>query len=89
MADEKVYRVVESFSADVKGATYVLRKGDLVDAGHPVFKGREALFEEVDAAVVAQDRARRQVTAADSGGAIETATANPGAKRSRTPASKA
>jgi hypothetical protein len=88
MADEKVYRVRESFSADVKGQTYVLRKGELVDEGHPVFKGREVLFEPVDASVVAAERARRQVTAADTGGAIETATAAPGSKR-RTTAGKA
>jgi hypothetical protein len=87
MADEQkqVYRVRDSFSTDIKGQTYVLRKGELVDESHPCFKGREALFEPVDADVVREQRERQVVRAVP---AVETAVSAPGSKRTRTPAAK-
>jgi len=75
----KVYRVREPFSFDYGGRAYSMRTGDLVDDQHPSFKGREALFDEVD------DRSAMHDVASSPTAIIETATANPGERRSVRP----
>lgn len=76
----KVYRVREAFSFDYNGRAYSMRTGDLVGPEHPSFKGREGLFEEVT------DQTTMHDVASSPTAVIETATANPGERRSvRTP----
>ena len=72
----KVYRVREAFSFDYNGRAYSMRTGDLVGPDHPSFKGREGLFVEVD------ERTTMHDVASDPTSIIETATANPGERRS-------
>lgn len=84
-ADEIVYRVTEGFAIDKDGRSYVMKPGDLVDARHPAYKGREHLFEPVDTAHV-RDALSRTRTSASASDALEIATAGPGEKRTRTPA---
>jgi hypothetical protein len=61
-------RVKEPFAVDVKGAPRVLTAGQLVDSTDPVVKGREHLFEAIEAYMVRSSP--------------EQATAAPGEKRS-------
>lgn len=77
-SDERVYRVLEPFSFDHNGRTYVMRKGDIVSTDHPSYGGgaRANLFEEVTAAAAREhQQMRTQVSA------VETATAAPGEHR--------
>lgn len=69
-------RCKEPFSADIKGVPRVVPAGQLVDSSDPIVKGREHLFESVDAHMASRD------TAPDTMAAVETATAAPGEKRS-------
>lgn len=79
-AQTPMYRVREAFSFDHGGRAYVMRTGDIVGADHPAFKGREALFEEINAESGIRDYS------AGTTGIVETATANPGERRTvRTP----
>jgi hypothetical protein len=63
-------RCKEPFAADIKGVPRVVPAGALVDSNDPVVKGREHLFEPVDAFM--------ERRTAD----VEQATAAPGEKRS-------
>lgn len=63
-------RCKEPFSADIKGVAHVISAGQLLDSRHPIVKGREHLFEPVEAFM---ERRTAQV---------EQATAEPGVKRS-------
>ncbi len=64
-------RVKESHSFDHQGGPTVMRIGTLVEDDDPRLKGRERYYEEADVAA-----ARTSVTS------VETATAEPGARRS-------
>lgn len=66
-----IKRCKAAFAASVGGVPRVMRPGTLVQDDDPVIKGREHLFEDVDAFV--QQRTR-----------VESATAEPGARRSLT-----
>jgi hypothetical protein len=82
MAEDKgpVYRVTQPFSFDDNGQQYAMRTGDLVEPGHPALTpGRMGLFEEVQPGSGMRDYAVRAAEA------IETTTAEPGAKRSVRP----
>jgi hypothetical protein len=74
--DECVYRVLEPFSFDHGGRTYVMKRGDIVSGDNPAYRGREGLFEEVTA-----QAAREAVAMRTRVSAIETATAVPGEPR--------
>lgn len=67
-----ILRVKDAFAVDQGGFHRVLRPGDILEDTDPVVKGREAFFEPVEAQAV---RERRRV---------ETASAAPGEKRTRT-----
>lgn len=72
-------RCKEPFSCDVDGVPRTVPAGTLLDSDDPIVKGREKLFEPVDAFM--ERRAPR----------VEQATAEPGEKRSlsrRKPADK-
>jgi hypothetical protein len=71
-------RCKEPFSADIKGVPRVVPAGQLVDSSDPIVKGREHLFESVDAHMASRD------AAPDTRAAVETATSAPGEKRSVT-----
>jgi hypothetical protein len=43
-----LYMAKESFVTQVDGETISVSKGDLVRAGHPLLKGREALFSPAE-----------------------------------------
>lgn len=62
------------------GVQRVLRPGDLVDENDPCVKGRESLFETVEANV---HRATDRAAGKPVDGIIEQATAAPGERRSR------
>lgn len=82
-----VLRCTEGFAyTDRKtGAPRVVRSGDLVDAKDPVVKGRESMFEPVEATVDrASDRSVEQATAAP--GEKRAASKGAASKRTRTPA---
>ncbi|NYV72983.1 hypothetical protein [Streptomyces sp. UH6] len=68
-----IKRATQPFTAYLDGVPRVVRTGDLVQDDDPVLKGRERLFEDVDAHVA--QRAPRTV---------EQATADPGEPRSLT-----
>lgn len=80
MADnsDTIYRVVEPFSFDEDGHPWVMRKGDLIGPRHPAYKryAESSLLEPVDAG-----QASAPVTSTR---AVETASAAPGQRRSRT-----
>lgn len=69
-----IRRCKQSFAAVVNGVPRVVAAGALVDSADPVMKGREALFDDVEAYMA--DKAPRS--------GVEQATAGPGEKRSRT-----
>lgn len=77
-----VLRVKESFSP--AGSVHVYAAGALVDSDDPIVKGREHMFEAVEATVARQQQTPEQREA----GVIESATAAPGEKRSRGKAEK-
>lgn len=66
-----IKRCKASFAASVNGTPHMFKVGQLVDAGDPVIRGREGLFEDVETYVSGREAAR-----------VEQATAEPGAKRS-------
>lgn len=66
-----IKRCKAAFAASVGGVPRVMRPGTLVQDDDPVIKGREHLFEDVDAFV--QQRTR-----------VEAATDEPGGRRSLT-----
>ncbi|WP_171111918.1 MULTISPECIES: hypothetical protein [unclassified Streptomyces] len=66
-----IKRCKASFAASVRGVPRVMRVGALVSDDDPVLKGREHLFEDVEAAV--QEPVR-----------VEDASAAPGRRRSLT-----
>lgn len=74
-----IRRCKQSFAAVVKGTPRVIAAGALVDSADPIMKGREALFEDVDAYMA--DKADRQSRP------VEAATAEPGEKRTVKPRS--
>jgi hypothetical protein len=59
-----IRRCRESFTVWTKGSPRVVAAGDLVDAGDPVVKGREHLFEDVDAFMASRSARAEQATAA-------------------------
>jgi hypothetical protein len=78
-------RCKASFTAWTAGVPRVVTAGDLVDDGDPVIKGREHLFESVDAYVAA----RQPGAVLPPGPAeVEQATAAPGERRSVRPVAK-
>ena len=78
MAD--IYRANQAFAFTSKtGVPRVFSPGTEISSDDPDFKGKEHLFELVGASL---NRARR-VLSGDRG-AVETATAEPGEKRTRT-----
>jgi hypothetical protein len=86
MAEPTLLRVREAFAYMVGNYPDVLRPGDVVASDHPAVKGREDKFESVDT-----NNARiRDPKAAllPATGIIESATAAPGEKRSRSKAAK-
>lgn len=48
MAGMSVYVAKQPFFAHVDGNTVKVSVGDTVKAGHPLLKGREALFDKVE-----------------------------------------
>lgn len=81
LEDETVYRVMEPFSFDHNGRTFVMKKGDIVTADHPAgpADARSALFEPVTAQAAREAaQMRTQVSAVDM---LEVATAAPGERR--------
>lgn len=71
-----VYRAKEGFSYDDKdGVPRIVVPGTLLSDTDPGFKGREGLFEPVEAHVVAETARRR-------GKSVEDASAEPNARRS-------
>lgn len=77
MAD--IYKANQAFAFTGKsGVPRVFAPGTEISSDDPDFKGKEHLFERVGAGL---DRARR-VLSGDRG-AVETATAEPGEKRTR------
>lgn len=74
----QILRVTKAFSVLSDPDGHVYTPGELVDASHPHVKGREGNFETVEAHVSA--RATR--------GGVESATAEPGEKRSLTSPAK-
>lgn len=71
----QILRVTKAFSVLSDPNGHVYTPGELVDAGHPHVKGREDHFETVEAHVSARS-------------GVEQATAEPGARRSRSRAKK-
>jgi hypothetical protein len=73
MAD--FYRATEAFAfVDDNGVPWPITPGTLVTASDPAYKGRESLFEPVEASVHRSSRTSH---------ATETATAEPGQRRHR------
>lgn len=71
-----VYRAREGFSYDdASGVPRIVAAGSLMSDTDPGFKGRENLFEPVEAHVVAESARRR-------GKSVEDASAEPNARRS-------
>lgn len=71
-----VYRAKAGFCYDDKdGVPRIVAAGDLMSDSDPGFKGREELFDPVEAHVVAESARRR-------GKSVEEATAEPNARRS-------
>lgn len=70
MAKSDIQVAKDSFSATIDGVPYAVNKGERVREGHPLLKGREALFEPVDLKVHYD---------------IEQATAAPGERRGQPP----
>lgn len=74
----EILRATQAFSyTDRDGIPQIVRPGDIVSADDPGVKGREHLYEPVEASVSRTRSAR-------SGHATETATAGPGERRTRT-----
>lgn len=74
-----VLRCVFPFAyTEPNGVQRVLSAGDLVDSGDPAVKGRESLFETVEATV---HRATVRAAGGSVEGVIEQATKAPGEKR--------
>jgi hypothetical protein len=67
----KILRVTKAFSVLSDPDGHVYTPGELVDGDHPHVKGRENCFETVEA----------HVSARESRGGVEQATAAPGEKR--------
>jgi hypothetical protein len=59
-----IKRSKASFAATVNGVPQVIPAGYLVEDGHEVLKGREHLFEAVEAHVSQRERRVEQATAA-------------------------
>jgi len=72
----QILRVTQAFSVLSDPSGHVYTPGELVDANHPHVKGREDHFETVEAHIIARSN-------------VEQATAEPGARRTRTRAKKA
>ncbi|PVA66211.1 hypothetical protein [Mycobacteroides abscessus] len=71
-----VYRAKEGFSYDdTNGVPRIVAAGSLMSDNDSGFKGRENLFEPVEAHVVAESARRR-------GKSVEDASAEPNARRS-------
>lgn len=70
-------RVRESFAYDAGGANVTFRTGDVVEADHPAVRIAPTHFEPVSDFITRRD-------ANSTAGAVETATAAPGEKRTRT-----
>ncbi|WP_328941524.1 hypothetical protein OG259_07575 [Streptomyces sp. NBC_00250] len=66
-----IKRCKAAFAANINGAPHMFTVGQLVADDHPVIKGREALFEDVETYVSDRSASR-----------VEQATAAPGEKRS-------
>ena len=65
-------RCKEPFSADLNGVPRTIPAGALLDSDDPIVKGRERLFEPVDAYMVRRSQSAQ----------VEQATAEPGERRS-------
>lgn len=70
-----VFRVKEPFSFDVDGVPVTVKRGALLEEGHPWVAGHEQYMEP------AEDAAQR--SAGTTPQAVETATAAPGERRTR------
>lgn len=73
-----ILSVKQAFAIDVKGVTRMFHPGQLVASTDPAVNGREVLFDTVEDVV---GRTTGSVPVSD---VIETATAEPGQKRTRT-----
>ncbi len=51
MARTDIYRAKSEFAVDLGGVPVVVHRGDLIREGHPLLKGREALFEPYESQV--------------------------------------
>lgn len=75
MANEKTRRLYvakQSFATEFEGTPVVIQKGNTVEEGHPLLKGREDLFKLIEADFKCEDETERRV---------EDASAEPGRKR--------
>lgn len=66
----RLFAARSAFAANLDGETVIIQPGQVVDAGDPILKGREALFEDF------APKIRKY-----SGQRVEQATAAPGEKR--------
>lgn len=74
-----VYRAKQGFAYDdVDGTPRIVVPGTLMSDTDPGFKGREELFEPVEAHVATESARRR-------GKSVEDASAEPGVRRSASP----
>lgn len=75
-----IHRAIEAFAyGDKSGVPRSVAPGDLMSSDDPNFKGREHLFEKVE---VAADRQSAEPTKPPKPPTVETATAEPGERRS-------
>lgn len=69
-AGDGLYVARQAFATQLDGVTVVIQPGQVVDAGDPILKGREALFDDFAPKIRTYPGQR-----------IEQATAAPGEKR--------
>jgi hypothetical protein len=71
----------EAFGCEYEGELITVAAGELVPAGHPITKGRDALFEPVTSFGRWDQPAESKDDADDDEHEVEQATAAPGEKR--------
>ena len=69
MKKQDLFEAIDSFDA---GHGVIVHAGDIVEAGHPILKGREGLFKPIEVKFAVDHPIERP---------IEAATAAPGEKR--------
>jgi hypothetical protein len=78
MGERKLVRALASFATVINGAPVMVAPGDLFYSDDPIVKGRDSLFGEP--LVRISDGSPRQHSSV-TGSAVETMTAEPGARR--------